>query len=156
MVEISMEKYRHFTPIHIRFGDIDMLQHVNNTKYLSYTEEARIRYSYDVLGWDGNWQKLNMILAKAVVNFQKPLYLNDKVGVLTRCSRIGKKSFDFEYLFVKQKSDHLQEVVATAMTVLVAYDYENQCPIPLPSHLRERIIAFEKEVKIEEDNKKDG
>lgn len=149
MIEIDLEKFRHFTPIHIRFGDIDMLQHVNNTKYLAYTEEARIRYSYEVLEWDGNWHTLNMILAKTVVNYKKPLHLNDRAGVLARCARIGKKSFDFEYLFIKESNEKGKEVVATGLTVLVAYDYQNRCSIPLPEPFRDKILAFEKEVVLE-------
>jgi hypothetical protein len=34
--------YEFFSPVHLRWADIDALQHVNNAVYLSYFEQARI------------------------------------------------------------------------------------------------------------------
>ena len=40
--------YRHSIPMEIRFADIDSLGHVNNAAYLTYMEQARLRYVRDV------------------------------------------------------------------------------------------------------------
>ena len=42
--------FRHRTEIEVRFADTDAMRHVNNAKYLTYCEIARIRYWTDVTG----------------------------------------------------------------------------------------------------------
>lgn len=39
-----MSNYRHHQPIQLRFNDIDMLGHVNNTLYFEYMDMAKTRY----------------------------------------------------------------------------------------------------------------
>jgi acyl-CoA thioester hydrolase len=134
--------YRQYTPIPIRYEDIDMLQHVNNAKYLAYLEQARIQYARDVLNWDGDWKTLDMIVARIEIDYRKPVYLNDTLGVWTRCSRIGNKSFDFEYVFVVTDAD-ASTVVATARSVMVQFDAETQTSCAVHPTLRAAIAAFE-------------
>ena len=40
----DLSHYKLKLPIEIRFADFDMLSHVNNAKFLTYLEEARIEY----------------------------------------------------------------------------------------------------------------
>jgi len=134
--------YRHRTEIHIRYGDIDMLHHVNNAKYQTYLEEARIRYCMDVLNWDGDWRRLNMILAKVQVEFRKPLYLNDSLVIHTRVKHIGNKSFTMDYIFVRNNGTE-DEIVAEAETVMVAYDPQTGHSIPVADDIRAKMKAFE-------------
>jgi len=42
--------FRHELEIEVRFADTDGMRHVNNAKYLTYCEIARIRYWTDVTG----------------------------------------------------------------------------------------------------------
>ncbi|MBT3338732.1 MAG: acyl-CoA thioesterase [Anaerolineae bacterium] len=39
-----MSKIKFFYPIEVRYGDLDPQGHLNNAKYLTYFEQARIRY----------------------------------------------------------------------------------------------------------------
>jgi acyl-CoA thioester hydrolase len=150
-LEARLQAFRHQTPIDIRFGDLDMLQHVNNARYLSYLEQARIQYAFDVLQWDGDWRTLNMMLARVEVDYRAPLFLNDRLTVYTRCSRLGNKSFTLEYLLVRtgQRNEVQVEgapapaLAGEARTVLVAYDVVQQVSMPLPAEQRQRIEAFE-------------
>ncbi|MBL4736245.1 MAG: acyl-CoA thioesterase, partial [Flavobacteriales bacterium] len=111
----------HRTHVAIRFADIDKLGHVNNAKYLTYLESARISYFLDVMGEEVNWTKNGIILARAEINFALPVALEDiEVSVFTSCSKIGEKSFELSYIITK--SD-LTSICAKGSTTLVCYDY---------------------------------
>ena len=80
--------------VEIRFADLDMLGHVNNAKYLTYLESARISYFHDVIGDKIDWSTGGIILAKAELNFAMPVMLEDlEVTIFTSCTKIGDKSF---------------------------------------------------------------
>ena len=134
--------FRHSTIIQVRFADIDSMNHVNNAKYLTYIESARISYFSEVLA-KGMHGSPGFILAKATVDFVLPIALHDEIKVLTRCSRIGNKSFDLEYEIVRENPLPAQ-TVAKAQTVLVGYDYQSNKTIQIPDEWKKRIEAFEK------------
>lgn len=141
MTDLSLFKHR--TEIAVRYGDIDMLRHVNNAKYLTYLEQARVQYAYDVLKWDGNWETLNMILARVEVDFRQPIFINDRITIYSRVSRLGNKSFDMEYVFIRNGDQN--DIAAQAKAILVAYDTVKQQSNSLPVEMRIRIMEYEKE-----------
>jgi len=73
----------------VRFRDCDAMGHVNNAVYSTYLEEARI----GVLG-----DLIDFILARVEIDFRSELRAAEEVEVRTRCSRVGRKSFDLEYV----------------------------------------------------------
>ena len=119
-----MTNFKHKTPIQVRFKDIDALGHVNNANHLSYIEHARVHYFNDAVGANINWSEEGIILAKAIIDYKMPILLNDKVFVYTRCSRTGNKSFDLEYMIVKEENGK-EVVLATATTVMVCFNYRS-------------------------------
>ncbi|PCJ85351.1 MAG: esterase [Flavobacteriales bacterium] len=124
-------------PIPVRFRDVDMIGHVNNAVYLTYFEQARIEFFQKVLG-DVDWNKNGFILARAEVNFMLPLVLHDKAETEVWCSRIGNKSFDFSYKVFKITGEEKTEM-ANGLTVMVAFDYRNNQPIPIPEDWKEKL-----------------
>lgn len=135
--------YKHRAEIQIRFCDTDALGHVNNSNYLSYMELARISYIDRVFGNTIDWNEDGVILAKAVVDFKLPVMLNDKLFVYIRTARLGTKSFDIEYLFVREV-DGKDEVVSSGSTVMVAYNYAHNKTIEILPEWRKKIEEFEK------------
>lgn len=125
--------------IQVRFADIDKLGHVNNAKYLSYCEQARMDY-FDQLFGKGSidWSKQGFILARAETDFIIPVLLDDEVTVDTSCIRIGTKSFDLEYVIKIRRNGQEMEAVRS-ISVLVAYDYQNQKSVPIPTLWREKL-----------------
>ncbi len=144
MPDFKIPAREHFlfsSPIHIRWADIDALQHVNNAVYLSYFEQARIDYFRDVVGW--NWDEVGMILASNTLHYLEPLFPRDKAEVHMRTSVLGNKSFEMEYMVVKQHPAG-EKIITVARAVLVVYDYRQQRTIPMPDAYRAAIQAFEK------------
>jgi len=134
--------FRHKAQIQIRFCDTDGLGHVNNANYLSYMELARMSYFEHIFGNSINWAEDGVILAKAVVDFKLPVMLHDKLFVHIRISKIGTKSFEFEYLFVRDKNGE-NEVVSTGSTIMVAFNYASNKTIEILPQWKKRITDFE-------------
>ncbi len=110
----------------VRFRDCDSLGHVNNAVYLTYLEEARVALREQFgLTWT------EMILARCEIDFRDQVSVGEEVEVIVWPTRVGNKSFDLGYeLKVGDR------VVATAKTVLVAFDYEQNESRPLPEAWR--------------------
>ncbi len=116
--------FTHHCEIKVRFSDLDGFKHVNNANYLTYFEEARIQYMDMVIGTNVYWMKHGIILAKAVCNFRSPILQSDRVVVYTRCSRIGSKSFELEYLIERNTREGDVLIGGDGTTVNVCFDYE--------------------------------
>jgi acyl-CoA thioester hydrolase len=134
--------FRHKSKVEIRFSDIDAFNHVNNACYLTYLEQARIEYFNEIVGWDYQWSKRGIILAKASIDFIFPIHLNDKANIFTRCSRIGNKSFDLQYRIIKIENDK-EILLADASTVMVAFDYDINKSIEIPPEWKDLINVYE-------------
>nr|MBN1228725.1 acyl-CoA thioesterase [Anaerolineae bacterium] len=137
--------FRFSQPIVVRYADIDVLQHVNNAIYFTYMESARVGYLKDVLGWRGEWTAIGIIIARAACDYLAPIRWGDQVTVHLRTSRIGSKSFDFEYVITCQSctGDGEPGVAARGSTVQVAYDYHALSTVPVPDNWRATIVAYE-------------
>ena len=136
-----MSEFRFYHPIEVRYGDLDPQQHVNNAKYLTYIEQARIAYVQTTGLWDGkSFQDIGIILAEATVSYKSPILWGQTVQVGVRVSRLGNKSFDWAYIIqdVNRKQIH-----ATASTIQVAYNYHLSKTIPIPDDWRKIITTFE-------------
>ena len=59
-------------PIGVRWRDMDSFGHVNNAKYVSYLEEARIRWLVGVPGLDMKGPVLPVVV-NTNVNYRRPI-----------------------------------------------------------------------------------
>ncbi len=129
-------EFRHRYPIQVRWGDMDALRHVNNATFLTYCEQARIHYFGEVMG--GRGETPGLILARVVIDYKLPLVASDEVSVHTRCSRLGRSSFDMTQWIMRGDDPAAQAVVTT-----VVYDYSIGKSTPMPELWREKIKAYE-------------
>jgi acyl-CoA thioester hydrolase len=136
------EGFRHHILIQVRWGDMDALGHVNNAKYLSYLELARIDYCETLSLWNGDLSSTGLIMARIELDYKLPLTAGDDVHVFTRCSRLGNRSLDTEQLIVRVEDGTLHVAAQSTITV-VAYDYQTNRSTPIPSEWRARICKYE-------------
>ncbi len=55
----------------VRWGDMDAMRHVNNSRYFTYFEQARVNWLASVeSGWEG---RRGPTLARASCDFRRPL-----------------------------------------------------------------------------------
>ncbi|MEO8086115.1 MAG: acyl-CoA thioesterase [Bacteroidota bacterium] len=142
MKNLMPEKFKHSMRLEIRFVDVDAFGHVNNAHYLTYFEQARVKYFDEIVNWKYDWSKQGIILARAEINYKMPALFRDEIVILTRCSRIGTKSFDLEYIMVRMM-DGKEVLLADAISVMVAFDYSLNQSIPVPGEWREAINKYE-------------
>jgi acyl-CoA thioester hydrolase len=136
-----MSEYRFYHPIEVRYGDLDPQGHVNNARYLTYIEQARIAYVRELGLWDGkSFQDIGIILAEAHVSYKAAILWGQSIRVGVRISRLGNKSFDWSYSI---EDSETRIIHATAATIQVAYDYHTTETIPIPANWREIISDYE-------------
>jgi acyl-CoA thioester hydrolase len=80
----------------VPFGDVDMMGHVNNAKYLTYFETARTGLLLHIFG-DFPREKLGLIIARAEIDYKMPAKWNDELTVKVRPVSVGNSSFVYEY-----------------------------------------------------------
>ena len=136
-----MSAFRFYHPIEVRYGDLDPQGHLNNAKYLTYMEQARIAYVRHLGLWQGgSFLDVGIILAEARVTFKAPILWGQPIQVGVRTQRLGNKSFDVLYTIEDGQTGHEH---ASGSTVQVAYDYRTTQTISLPNDWREIITQFE-------------
>ena len=117
--------------IQIRFADLDIMGHVNNTVYFSYFEMARVYYFKQLVGTEWNWNKNGIVIAKNEVEYIKPVLLYHEPEIYVSTENIGTKSFTFVYELKVEG-----EIFAIGRSVQVCYDSVQQKPIPVPADMR--------------------
>lgn len=134
-----IDAFRHRTRLEVRFRDIDAFRHVNNAAFFTYIEQARIRYLCDLLKVEAV-ERLPLILAAVQIDFRSPILYGQEVEIGTRVDWIGRTSFSMSHLLTASPQERL---VAEADTILVAYDYETEKPMPVPDEWRATFAAWE-------------
>jgi acyl-CoA thioester hydrolase len=133
--------FRFFHALEVRYGDIDAQRHLNNARYFTYMEQARIGYLLELGLWNGgDFEGVGMILAEQKCSYLKPILFGQAIEVGVRISRLGNKSFTMEYLFVEAGA---QEPLAHGYSIQVAFDYTRQSSIVVPEAWRQLIEVYE-------------
>jgi acyl-CoA thioester hydrolase len=140
---MSEAKGRHVEPISVRWADMDSMGHVNNAKYFTYCESARMSYFAAVNMLEHREQEQHgPALAAAHLNFRKQVRYPAELDVLTRVSEIGRSSFRMEYEIVYRNIGGQREQVADGHGIVVWVDYGTGRPIPLPESLKDEIRRY--------------
>jgi acyl-CoA thioester hydrolase len=138
---MTAKKARHVEPITVRWGDMDSMGHINNAKYFTYCESARMSYFAAVRMLDHREDEHHgPALAAATLNFRRQVRYPAELEVATRVSEIGRSSFKMEYEIFHRGTD---ERVADGTGVIVWTDYGTGRSVPLPESLKAEIRRFE-------------
>jgi acyl-CoA thioester hydrolase len=134
--------------VDVRFGDTDAMGHVNNSRFLTYVESARIAYWEAATGEPfalvTHGAEESLILAEVRVAFRTPAVFGETLTVETRAGRVGRSSFTLQHRITASASDRgPARLVATADDVLVMYDYLSGRPQAVPDEVVARLEAFE-------------
>jgi acyl-CoA thioester hydrolase len=136
-----MTDFIFYHPIEVRYGDLDPQGHLNNAKYLTYIEQARIKYIRHLGLWESrSFLDIGIILADAHITFKAPIHFDQEVRAGVRVARLGNKSLTMEY---RLEDGQDGAILAECATTLVTYDYRSGETIPIPDRWRETITHFE-------------
>ena len=119
-------------PVSLRWRDLDAFQHVNNSNFLTYLEEARIRW---FASWDGEWvtDATAPLLAAVQLNYRQPIPYPADVAVELFVERLGTSSVTVGHRIVSGDGATLY---ADGHVVMVWIDRANGRPTPLPEVVR--------------------
>ena len=126
--------------IQVRFSDLDVMGHVNNSVYLSYFEYARVQYFAKLLGTNWDWKKNGVLLVRNEVDYHRPVLLTDVPEVFVFVDSVGSKSFTLSYE-VKVKD----VLTTTGKSVLVSFDSIQNSSIEVPTEMKNILLAMKKE-----------
>ncbi len=79
------------TPIHLRWSDLDAFNHINNARYLTFLEQARIEW-FATIGEDWVTDTAAPVVASATLNFKRPIEYPADVHVELFTERLGNSS----------------------------------------------------------------
>jgi acyl-CoA thioester hydrolase len=131
-------------PIVVRFpvlwGDMDALGHVNNARYFTWFEAARIAYLRELGLATTGVPELGPILAHASCDFLRPVRWPADVAVGARVGKIGRTSFEMHYAVALQSTP--DDPFARGRGVVVLIDYSTGEKVAVPDALRARIEAL--------------
>ncbi len=139
-------KFHHCTQIQIRFNDIDIAGHVNNSIYFEYLNYSRMVYFKEVMGENIDWQKTGVVIVRMEIDYFEPIFINDEIEVCAHISKIGNKSIEMYQRIQKKDSEGNIKEIAFAKSILVVYDYVAQTSIPIPKKWKEILVNFEKNI----------
>ena len=111
----------------IRWGDMDVFGHVNNTVYFRYMEQARIEWLYAQAKAVGHTGNDGPVIVNASCNFLVPLVYPGQVEVRMYLGPPGRSSVDsfYEILVAEKK-------FADGAAKIVWIDRASGRSIPLP------------------------
>lgn len=132
--------FNHKKRIQIRFGDIDIMGHVNNGVQLSYLDLGRLDYFEQVYGQTIDWNDAALIVAHLEIDYLSPILLKDKIEVHTCIHKIGNKSVSMTQNIVDIATG---EIKTRTNQVMVAYSQKFGESIEVPETLKIRIREFE-------------
>jgi acyl-CoA thioester hydrolase len=116
----------------IRWGDLDAFNHVNNTGYLRFIEEARVTWFKSLVD---NWADADCapILAAIQNNYKKPISWPEKIHVELFCEHIGTKSLKLAHRITSTSDADI--VYADGHTIMVWVNATSGSTVPLPENV---------------------
>jgi len=131
---------RYNAKAHVRWDDIDAFGHVNNAKYLTYVQEARVEMLWRARTDIGLEPMLSdMVVAHAEVDFLMPIYEGAiDIDCIIWIGKIGGASFDMFYELKSPAGLH-----ARLKTVQVAVDVATKKSRRLSDSEREYLLQYQ-------------
>jgi len=119
-------------PVALRWRDLDAFQHVNNSNFLTYLEEARIRWFES---WNGEWvnEAIAPLLAAVQLNYRMPIPYPADVAVELFAEKVGNTSVTIGHRITSGDGTTLY---ADGHVVMVWIDRAGGRPVPLPEAVR--------------------
>lgn len=118
----------------VRWRDLDAFNHVNNSNYLTYLEEARLQWLSHVPGpWFDDHSM--PVMAAVQLNYRRPIEWPAQLHVELFCERLGTSSMTIGHRILD--AEHSDRLYGDGNVVMVWMDPATGKPVPLPEAIRE-------------------
>lgn len=120
-------------PMTLRWRDLDAYNHVNNSTFLTYLEEARLTWLAQL---DGAWLREDCapVVAAAQLNYRAQLGWPGKIVVELFCQRLGNSSLTISHRIVDVTNSEI--CYCDGNVVLVWIDPRSGKSVALPDAIR--------------------
>jgi acyl-CoA thioester hydrolase len=122
--------------IGVRWRDLDAFNHVNNSNYLTYLEEARLQWLSHV---PGPWfdEHAMPVMAASQVNYRRPIAWPAQLQVQLFCERMGNSSMTIAHRVID--AERADTLYCDGNVVMVWMDPATGKPVPLPEAIRRAV-----------------
>ena len=119
--------------LEVRWRDLDAFNHVNNSTYLSYLEEARLRW---MMGLPGEWldDQVAPVVAASTLNYRRPIEWPNDLVVELFVERVGNSSVTIGHRIIGTGTE--APLYCDGNVVLVWIDRASGQAAPLPAAVR--------------------
>jgi acyl-CoA thioester hydrolase len=138
---MSRADFAHHTRIRVRWSEVDPQAVVFNARYLDYADVAVTEY-WRAIRDAGLWDSgpVECHVAKAEVNFRKPIRADEELDLMARTPRFGNTSMT---TLVEIHGADREDLRASIEMVAVHIDLSDHRPRPLPDAVRAALTAFD-------------
>ena len=119
--------------ISVRWRDMDAMGHVNNAKYVSYLEEARVRWMLGVEGVSLS-DRIAPVVAATNINYRLPIVWPNDIVVELFVERLGNSSVTIGHRIIDQQDEG--KLYSEGNVVVVWMDTQTGKSAPLPEAVR--------------------
>ena len=125
----------------IRWGDMDMMGHVNNTVYFRYFESARIEW-FDQIACAPDPAGQGPVIVNAHCSFLKQLKYPGEIEVTTSVGPPGRSSFEMTHeIRLLGPDGKAGELHAHGGAKVVWVNFPAEKSVPLPAQIVEQLPA---------------
>jgi acyl-CoA thioester hydrolase len=138
---VARADFAHHCRFRVRWGEVDPQAVVFNARYLDYADVAVTEY-WRAIRAAGLWNDapVECHVAKAEVNFRKPIRADEEIDVMARTPRFGTSSMT---TLVEIHGAGAEDLRASIELVAVHIDLSDHRPRPLPDSVRTALAAFD-------------
>lgn len=121
----------------VRWRDLDAFGHVNNAKFLSYAEEARLQWM-QALDGHGIYPGASPVVAAIKMNYRAQLHWPEDLAITLTAERIGNTSLTVGHRIASASDPSRVYGDGHAVVVWIG---DNGRPVPLPGAVRSAVEA---------------
>ena len=126
----------HTLTLPIRWGDMDVMGHVNNTIYFRYMEIIRLEWLRET-GVPANPEGLGPVIVNAFCNFYRQFEYPDEVLLKMYVSDPGRTTF--ESWATMARADAPEVICAAGGATTIWVDFPRQKAVELPDWIRKLV-----------------
>ena len=119
------------TAMPVRWSDLDAFNHVNNARFLTFLEQARIEW-FETIGEDWISETQAPVIANATLNYKLPIEYPARIFVELFTARLGSSSVTIGHRIVAEDGN----LHCDGHVVAVWVDRRSGKPTALPDGVR--------------------
>lgn len=130
--------FTHSVDLQLRFNDVDVLGHLNNTIYFSFYDTGKAYFFEHIMNSPMQWKHVDCVIANVDCAYISPIYFGEQIQVWTRVSEIHDKSFRLQQMLVEKNTGELK---SACESVMVSLDPDTKQAVPMKEEWRRALTA---------------